>query len=147
MTLNCKFEMKKSRIWFMATFRHLWAYGMYKCLWKLYAHYPVQHYVHYITGLYYFARIWQSCWVGYLFFHQLRFGTEHHMKVSVIAPGWRSLTLSQFTSHTEILLLFSRRERWIFNNRGVILTLIHWLGLPFFNVAMLGIWSDRSYAS
>jgi len=67
-------------------------------------------------------------------------------------PG--SLGVSQpkpfvYTSVTdEIRQLLTRRERWIFNNLGVIVTLtIHWLGPPFFlpwcSEAMLAIWSER----
>ena len=37
-----------------------------------------------------------------------------------------------YTSSAEIWLLLTKRERWIFYNRGVILTLIHWLGPPLF---------------
>jgi len=38
-----------------------------------------------------------------------------------------------YTSPTEIRLLSKRRKRWVFNNRGAILTLIiHWLGPPLF---------------
>jgi len=41
-----------------------------------------------------------------------------------------------YTSPTEIQLLLTKRERWIFDNHGVILTLIHWLGPPFFSVVI-----------
>jgi len=41
-----------------------------------------------------------------------------------------------YTSPSEIRLLLMRRERWIFNNHGVILTLIHGLGPPFFSVVI-----------
>jgi len=37
-----------------------------------------------------------------------------------------------YTSPAEIRLLLTKREKWIFYNRGVILTLIHRLGPPFF---------------
>jgi len=45
-------------------------------------------------------------------------------------------------------MLLTRRERWIFNNRWVILTLIiHWLGaplfLPWYSEATLAVWSER----
>jgi len=91
-------------------------------------------------------------------FHQLRLSMEHHVWVSTIAPGWgvsqpKSVYISPAhkpdnTSPAETRLLLSRRERWIFNNRGVILTLIiHWLGPPLFlprcSEAKLAIWSER----
>jgi len=71
--------------------------------------------------------------------HQLRFSTEHHMRVSIIGPGWGSVNQSQFTHHPlRIWLLFLRRERRIFNNRGVVLILIiHWLESPLFYCVIL----------
>ena len=53
-----------------------------------------------------------------------------------------------YTSPAETRLLLSERERWIFNNRRVSLTLIiHWLGpasfLPRYFEAPLAIWSER----
>jgi len=52
-----------------------------------------------------------------------------------------------YTAPAEMRLLLARRERWIFKNRGVILTLIvHWLGPPLFlpwcSEATLAIWSE-----
>ena len=67
--------------------------------------------------------------------------------------NWRnelSLCLRlHFTWITRVLfcLLLTKRERWIFYNRGVILTLIHGLGPPWFLVwwsePTLAIWSER----
>ena len=68
--------------------------------------------------------VWQRCRVRHLFFGQLWLGMEHHVRVSIIAPGWGfSQPKLVYTSPAEIRLLLSRRERWIFNNRGMILTL------------------------
>ena len=58
-----------------------------------------------------------------------------------------SVSLSQFTHHLpRIQLVFSRRERWIFNNHGVILTQIHWLEPPLFLTVCfeptIAIWSE-----
>jgi len=75
------------------------------------------------------SHVWQSRRVRYLFFDQLWLSME---QVSIIATGWGSVNLSMFTYHPLKFGYSSRRERWIFNNRGVILTLIHWLGPPFF---------------
>jgi len=67
----------------------------------------------------------------------------------IVLGGWGSVSLSQFfTSRDEIRLLLTRRERWIFNIPGVILTLItHWLGpplcLPWCSKTTLAIWSER----
>ena len=63
--------------------------------------------------------------------------------------GGRSKRVSHsFTLNpSRIQLLLLRKARWIFNNRGVILTLtIHWLGpqlfLPWYSKATLAIWSE-----
>jgi len=62
--------------------------------------------------------------------------------------GWGSVNLSHlFTHHApRTRLLLARRERWIFDSHGVILTLIiHWLGPPLFlpwcSEVMLAIWN------
>ena len=50
-------------------------------------------------------------------------------------PGWGSISLNLlFAWHPlRVRLLLMGRERWIFDNREVILTLIiHWLGPPLF---------------
>ena len=39
-------------------------------------------------------------------------------------------------SPAEIWLLLMRRERWIFYDRGVILTLMHWLGPSYFTAVI-----------
>ena len=53
------------------------------------------------------------------------------------APGWGSVNLPFVsTSPAETRPRFSRRERWIFNNHGVILTVIHWLEPTFFTVVI-----------
>jgi len=67
-------------------------------------------------------------------FHLLWLSTKHHVRVSINAPGWGvSQPKSVYTSPAETRLLLSRRERWIFNNGEVILTLvIHWLRPPLF---------------
>jgi len=63
--------------------------------------------------------------------------------VNINAPGWGSVSKSP--AETPLLLL--KRERYIFNNCGMILALfIHWLGPPFLpwcSEAMLAIWSER----
>jgi len=51
-----------------------------------------------------------------------------------------------FLPYSALWLLFSRRESWIFNNCGVTLTLIHWLGppsvLPWWSEPTLATWSE-----
>jgi len=64
--------------------------------------------------------------------HQLRLSMEHHMRVSIVAPGWGSVNLSLHITETRLFL--TKRERWISNNRGV--TLIHWLGPPSFTLVI-----------
>ena len=61
-------------------------------------------------------------------FYQLWLSIEHHMEVSINTPGRGSV--STFPAETRLLL--SRRERWLFYYPRVTLTLIHWLGPPFF---------------
>jgi len=63
-------------------------------------------------------------WVRYISFHQLQLITEHHMLVSIITRLGVSQSKSGYTSPVETPLFFSRKESWIFNNRGVIL--IYW---------------------
>jgi len=48
-------------------------------------------------------------------------------------PSLGSVNLSHLFTHypPKIQVLFRRRERWFFDSHGVILTLIHWLGLQF----------------
>ena len=63
--------------------------------------------------------------------------------------GWGSVNLRHlFTCHpSAIWLLLTRREKWIFDNHGVILTLIHWFGPSLFLMwcfkAMSANWSER----
>ena len=60
-----------------------------------------------------FFCIWQSCWVGCQYQLSGLGSVTHHL-------------------YAENQLLLSRRERWIFNNHGVIVTLIiRWLGPPY----------------
>ena len=60
---------------------------------------------------------WGAVWI---FFVRLgNITTEDRFRLGV------SQSKSIYTSPTETRLLFLRRERWIFNNRGVILTLIY----------------------
>jgi len=68
----------------------------------------------------------------------------------MVQKGWGSVNLRHsFTRHLpRIQLLWTRRERWIITNRGMILTLIiHWLEPPLFlpwcSEAKLAIWSER----
>jgi len=49
---------------------------------------------------------------------------EHHVRVSINTPRYGSVNPSQFT-------LFEKGEADL-KHRVVILTLIHWLGSPFF---------------
>jgi len=51
----------------------------------------------------------------------------------MVLGGRGSVDLSHLVTHHP---LKRDRERWIFYNRGVILTLIHWLGPPFFSVVI-----------
>jgi len=54
-------------------------------------------------------------------FYRLQLSTEHHVWVSIIAPGWGSVNLNQFAHHLpRIQQLLMKRERWISKNRGVI---------------------------
>jgi len=64
---------------------------------------------------------------GYILaFHQIQLSMEHRPSVSINAPGWGLVNLSQlaYTSPAETRLLLSRKERWIFNNSKVILTIL-----------------------
>jgi len=72
--------------------------------------------------------------------HALQDGTDGAGGVSQPKPFVNA-------SPSEIWLRLTKRERWIFSNRVVILTLIiHWLGLPLFlprrSEATLATWSE-----
>ena len=68
----------------------------------------------------------------------------------IFLGGWEASQPKPFvyTPPAEIRLLLAKGERWIFNNRGTILTLIiHWLGSPWFLPRCfedtLANWSER----
>jgi len=73
------------------------------------------------------SQVWQSRRVKYLFFTS--YGLAWSM--SIIAPGWGSVNLSRFTHHPPKFGYFYRGGRG-----GMILTLIHWLGPPFFSAVI-----------
>jgi len=52
--------------------------------------------------LYLFSRM--AALPGQIFvFYQLRLSMEHHVSISINAPGWGSVNLSQFTHHPATL--------------------------------------------
>ena len=77
----------------------------------------------------------------------VRYGTEHHVRVSIITPDWGSVNLSVSASPAETPLLSLRKERRICKYCGVIVTLIRLLKPPLFllwwSEATLAIWNDR----
>jgi len=95
------------------------------------------------------ARIDTYVFISYGLARSSTLSTEHHMLVSIIAPGWGLANLSRFTHHLpRTQLLLTKRKMWVCNNRGVILTLIiHQLGpslvLPWGSAATLAIWSGH----
>ena len=72
---------------------------------------------------------------------------ERHVRASIIAPGWGSVNLSQFTHHWPKFGYYYREGR----GESLItvecsLTLIHWLEPPFFSSwwsePTLAVWSE-----
>ena len=89
----------------------------------------------------------QRCQVRYFFFtsYDLEWSTARG-SVSMLQVGGQSTSV--YPSPAEIWLFLSKRKRCMFNNCGVILTLIiHWLDPPLFlpwcSEAMLPSWSER----
>ena len=62
------------------------------------------------------------------------------MRDSIITPGWGSVNLSQFTNHTP--KFGYSRERWIFNNCGVLFN-----PYPLVGTAIIFTVAIRTYAS
>jgi len=77
------------------------------------------------------------------------FSLTDHRRNTIIAPGWASVNPSQFPHHLPKFgyILLSRRERWIFNNRGMISDLNPLVGnsifLPWWSELGLAIWSQE----
>jgi len=93
--------------------------------------------------------IWQSCWVRYLFLtsYGLVRSSACESVPSLQARG-TPVTHYSYTSPAEIWLLLTRRERWIFINRKMILTLFRYpmvgtsIFLPWWSKFMLAMWSE-----
>jgi len=85
--------------------------------------------------------------VKLLVFHLLWLSVEHQVWASVIAPNWGVSQPKSFvyTSSAETLLLFLRKERWIFKNLGAILILVHWLGIGTYFILTVVILTHASY--
>ena len=56
------------------------------------------------------SRLWQGCRVRYLFFGQLWLSMEHHVRVSIIAPGWGSVNLSLHITRRNWATLIEKGE-------------------------------------
>ena len=73
--------------------------------------------------------VWQTRRVRHLFFDQLWLSMEHHMWVSVIAPGLGSVNLSKFTHHPPISQITHHPPRLGYSHwegKGGSLTIVGW---------------------
>ena len=86
-------------------------------------------------------RQWKLACPGLLTLYQGTrwFSVMHQLQDWMDGPGRLGVGQPKpfvYTSPAEIRLLLTKRERWIFYNRWVILALIHWFGHSFFSVVI-----------